>query len=140
MPGPRPGMTSGAWMERGLCSGRLNLTPWHHEGRRHRWQGRNLLADERVSLFAGIPDDGMAKRRHRRRKETSMREDRRGPWPRRGLVGVLLAAALCFGTGARAETIAIACGSVGIEYKLCKEGAEAWGAKAGHQVQVVQTP
>ena len=70
-----------------------------------------------------------------------MRENRRGPWRRRGLmIGVLLAAALCFGTGARAEAIAIACGSVGIEYQLCKEGAEAWGAKAGHQVQVVQTP
>src|SRR5215470_6626550 len=82
----------------------------------------------------------MTGRRRLPREETRMHEIWRGQRPRRGLIGVLLAAALCFGTGARAETIAIACGSVGIEYQLCKEGAEAWGAKAGHQVQVVQTP
>src|SRR5215475_9338280 len=85
-----------------------------------------------------MTDDRAA--RHGRQEGTSMREDSRGQGPRRGLIGVLVAAALCLGAEARAETIAIACGSVGIEYKLCKEGAEAWGAKAGHQVQVVQTP
>jgi trehalose/maltose transport system substrate-binding protein len=59
---------------------------------------------------------------------------------RRGLICGLLAALLVAGHAARAERIAIACGSVGIEYKLCKEGAEAWAAKTGNQVQVVQTP
>ena len=28
---------------------------------------------------------------------------------------------------APAETLTIACGAVGIEYRLCREGAEAWG-------------
>ena len=69
-----------------------------------------------------------------------MRQGSRPLGRRCGLIGALLVAALCVGPEARAETISIACGSVGIEYKLCKEGAEAWGAKAGHQVQVVQTP
>jgi trehalose/maltose transport system substrate-binding protein len=59
-----------------------------------------------------------------------------------GLLGVAAALAALLGAApaARAEHLAIACGSVGIEYKLCKEGAEAWAAKTGNQVQVVQTP
>jgi len=69
-----------------------------------------------------------------------MREESRGTGVGRGLIGVLFVAALGIGAAARADVIAVACGSVGIEYKLCKDGAEAWGAKAGHQVQVVQTP
>jgi trehalose/maltose transport system substrate-binding protein len=59
---------------------------------------------------------------------------------RRSLVWGFLAFLLLAGHAARAEHIAIACGSVGIEYKLCKEGAEAWAAETGNQVQVVQTP
>jgi trehalose/maltose transport system substrate-binding protein len=59
---------------------------------------------------------------------------------RRVLAWACLAMLLLAGHAARAEHIAIACGSVGIEYKLCKEGAEAWAAKTGNEVQVVQTP
>ncbi|MCH8882566.1 MAG: ABC transporter substrate-binding protein [SAR324 cluster bacterium] len=41
---------------------------------------------------------------------------------------------------APAETLTIACGAVGIEYRLCREGAEAWGRRTGHQVRLVQSP
>ncbi len=37
-------------------------------------------------------------------------------------------------------TVSIACGSVGIEFNLCKTGAEAWAKKTGNQVRVVSTP
>ncbi|MBX6322520.1 MAG: ABC transporter substrate-binding protein [Rhodospirillaceae bacterium] len=40
----------------------------------------------------------------------------------------------------RAETLKIACPAVGIEYDLCREGAEAWAQKTGNEVQLVQTP
>jgi trehalose/maltose transport system substrate-binding protein len=36
--------------------------------------------------------------------------------------------------------VSIACGSVGIEFDVCKAGAEAWARKTGNQVQVVSTP
>jgi trehalose/maltose transport system substrate-binding protein len=45
----------------------------------------------------------------------------------------------CLGA-ANAETISISCGAVGAELKLCKEAAEAWGEKTGHQIQVISTP
>lgn len=41
---------------------------------------------------------------------------------------------------AAAATISIACGSVGIEFDLCKTGAEAWAKRTGNQVRVVSTP
>lgn len=41
---------------------------------------------------------------------------------------------------ARAATVTIACGAVGIEYRLCREGAQAWAAARGHRVKLVQTP
>jgi trehalose/maltose transport system substrate-binding protein len=37
-------------------------------------------------------------------------------------------------------TVSIACGSVGVEFNLCKSGAEAWAKKTGNQVRVVSTP
>jgi trehalose/maltose transport system substrate-binding protein len=37
-------------------------------------------------------------------------------------------------------TVSIACGSVGIEFDVCKAGAEAWARRTGHQVRVVATP
>ena len=37
-------------------------------------------------------------------------------------------------------TVSIACGSVGIEFNLCKSGAEAWAKKTGNQVRVISTP
>ncbi len=41
---------------------------------------------------------------------------------------------------AAAATVAIACGSVGIEQRLCREGAEAWAAATGNAVELVQGP
>jgi trehalose/maltose transport system substrate-binding protein len=41
---------------------------------------------------------------------------------------------------AAAATISIACGSVGIEFDLCKSGAEAWAKRTGNEVRVVSTP
>jgi trehalose/maltose transport system substrate-binding protein len=41
---------------------------------------------------------------------------------------------------AGAAIITISCGAVGIELALCREGAEAWAEKSGHQVRVVSTP
>jgi trehalose/maltose transport system substrate-binding protein len=52
--------------------------------------------------------------------------------------GVLLVAA---GIGtARAETIAVSCGAVGLELKLCQDGAQRWAQQSGHQVKVISTP
>ncbi len=51
---------------------------------------------------------------------------------------VLLAALLAF--GARAETISISCSALGIEARLCREGAEAWAERSGHEVRLVSTP
>jgi trehalose/maltose transport system substrate-binding protein len=56
--------------------------------------------------------------------------------------GILLAANLWLAAivAARAATITVACAAVGIEYRLCREGAEAWAAASGHQVELIQTP
>ena len=35
------------------------------------------------------------------------------------------------------ETVAIACGTVGKEFELCKQGAEAWAKKTGNEVKLV---
>lgn len=37
-------------------------------------------------------------------------------------------------------TIAISCGAVGLERKICQEGAELWAKKTGHQVKIISTP
>ena len=39
-----------------------------------------------------------------------------------------------------AATVAIACGAVGIELELCRQGAEAWAAQTGHKVRIISTP
>jgi trehalose/maltose transport system substrate-binding protein len=55
----------------------------------------------------------------------------------------LIAAALAAMTCASAEgrsTVTIACGSVGIEAELCREGAEAWARQSGNEVAFVSTP
>jgi trehalose/maltose transport system substrate-binding protein len=55
----------------------------------------------------------------------------------------LLAAALAVLTWGAAEahtTVTIACGSVGIEAQLCREGAEAWAGRTGNTVAFVSTP
>jgi trehalose/maltose transport system substrate-binding protein len=41
---------------------------------------------------------------------------------------------------ATAATISISCGAVGLELKLCQEGAQAWAEKTGNQVNVISTP
>jgi trehalose/maltose transport system substrate-binding protein len=52
----------------------------------------------------------------------------------------LLAALPGAPTFAQPATISIACGSVGVEFDLCKSGAEAWAKKTGNQVRVISTP
>jgi trehalose/maltose transport system substrate-binding protein len=37
-------------------------------------------------------------------------------------------------------TVSIACGAVGIELELCREGAQAWAEQTGHEVDIVSTP
>ncbi|MCW7537828.1 ABC transporter substrate-binding protein [Aquabacterium sp. A7-Y] len=56
------------------------------------------------------------------------------------LGGVLLGAALAFGGAAQAATLRVSCGSVGQELEMCKDNAQAWAKKSGHEVQVVATP
>src|SRR5687768_1961308 len=42
--------------------------------------------------------------------------------------------------GAAAAEVAISCGAVGIEFQLCRSGAEAWARETGNSVKVVSTP
>lgn len=41
---------------------------------------------------------------------------------------------------ARAATLSISCGAVGVELRLCRQGVEAWSHRTGNQVKVVSTP
>ena len=41
---------------------------------------------------------------------------------------------------ARAATLAISCGAVGVELRLCKQGVDAWSKQTGNEVKVVATP
>lgn len=50
-----------------------------------------------------------------------------------------LVAAMTLTTASAAE-ITIACGAVGMERQLCKEGAERWSQQTGHSVDVIATP
>lgn len=55
----------------------------------------------------------------------------------------LLAATLAvfaWGAAEARTTVTIACGSVGIEAQLCREGAEAWAARTDNAVSLVSTP
>ncbi|PTL85553.1 ABC transporter substrate-binding protein [Vitiosangium sp. GDMCC 1.1324] len=56
------------------------------------------------------------------------------------LAGLVAAAAIVAPQMARAETITISCGSVGMEQTLCKQGTEAWSKKTGHTVQIMAAP
>jgi trehalose/maltose transport system substrate-binding protein len=40
----------------------------------------------------------------------------------------------------RAATLSISCGAVGVELRLCRQGAEAWSRQTGNQVKVISTP
>ena len=60
-----------------------------------------------------------------------------------GALAALLVLALATAlapAAAWAATVTIACGAVGIEYRLCREGSQAWARANGHQVRLVQTP
>lgn len=60
---------------------------------------------------------------------------------RRVFQAMSVAAVLAVPTiSAAAETIAIACGTVGKEFELCKQGAEAWAKKTGNEVKLVSGP
>jgi trehalose/maltose transport system substrate-binding protein len=52
----------------------------------------------------------------------------------------LLTATVLVTPAASQTTVSIACGSVGIEFDVCKNGSEAWAKKTGNQVRVVSTP
>jgi trehalose/maltose transport system substrate-binding protein len=57
------------------------------------------------------------------------------------LTAVPLTAALAWlAKGAQAATIALSCGAVGAELRLCQDGAQAWAKQSGHEVKVVSTP
>ncbi len=58
---------------------------------------------------------------------------------RRPLVGLALAASLPAGM-ARAETLSIACGSIGNEQNFCRELTADWGKRTGNTVKVVAMP
>lgn len=55
------------------------------------------------------------------------------------VVAGLLASAAMVGPAA-AATISISCGAVGLELKLCQEGADAWAKQTGNEVKVISTP
>lgn len=59
---------------------------------------------------------------------------------RASLLVALAAGVLAAPRASAQATVSIACGSVGIEFDLCKSGAEAWAKKTGNQVRVVSTP
>jgi trehalose/maltose transport system substrate-binding protein len=58
-------------------------------------------------------------------------------WMNVALLGAALGIA---GPAAKAATISISCGAVGLELQLCQEGANAWAEQTGNQVEVVSTP
>ncbi|HEX2137047.1 MAG TPA: ABC transporter substrate-binding protein [Microvirga sp.] len=58
----------------------------------------------------------------------------------RWLVTAGISLVVALGASARAAEISISCSALGKEYEICKEGAEAWGRKAGHTVRLVSTP
>jgi len=62
-------------------------------------------------------------------------------WQRRTWQGLTAAAIMAVAAaGARAEQIAISCGAVGQELKLCEQSAQAWAKQTGNTVKVVSTP
>lgn len=56
------------------------------------------------------------------------------------LLGIGLLGALVMSAPAYAVKITIACGALGQEQELCKQGAEAWAKKTGNEVQLFNTP
>jgi trehalose/maltose transport system substrate-binding protein len=56
---------------------------------------------------------------------------------RQMLMAMSVATTLVVPTLAAAETVSIACGTVGKEFELCKQGAEAWAKKTGNEVKLI---
>jgi trehalose/maltose transport system substrate-binding protein len=56
------------------------------------------------------------------------------------LVGLVAVVALVTPSLALAEKLVIACGSVGKEADVCKQGADAWAKKTGHTVEIMSVP
>ena len=95
------------------------------------WQRRAQRSPMRKSRFAAagppplcVAQSPRAARRYRR-------------WP---MVLALTALLASRAGGLRADTVAIACGSVGIEFQLCREAATAWASRTGHTVRMISTP
>ncbi|MGK7869673.1 ABC transporter substrate-binding protein [Falsiroseomonas sp. E2-1-a20] len=58
----------------------------------------------------------------------------------RKLAAATLAMLLAWAPAQAQVTLAISCGAVGVEFQLCREGAEAWARETGNRVQLVSTP
>jgi trehalose/maltose transport system substrate-binding protein len=56
------------------------------------------------------------------------------------LVSAVAGVCACWQTAAVAATVAIACGAVGVEFELCRQGAQAWAARSGHTVKLISVP
>jgi trehalose/maltose transport system substrate-binding protein len=56
------------------------------------------------------------------------------------LAAATLATLLAWAPAQAQVTLAISCGAVGVEFQLCREGAEAWARETGNRVQLVSTP
>ncbi|MDZ3836871.1 MAG: ABC transporter substrate-binding protein [Rhodospirillales bacterium] len=67
-------------------------------------------------------------------------EGRFGSTARGGLLAALVVLAIGFSSPTRAAEIALSCGAVGQELRLCGEAAEAWAAHSGHSVRIIATP
>lgn len=67
-----------------------------------------------------------------------------GWWTRAARAGAQLLFALATASAlalpARAVDLAISCGALGVELRLCTEGVRAWEAATGHRVEIVSTP
>lgn len=57
---------------------------------------------------------------------------------RLALTAILVSAATL--GSARGASLAISCGAVGLELKICQEGVAAWSARTGNEVKVITTP
>ncbi|WP_221088465.1 ABC transporter substrate-binding protein [Deinococcus aquaedulcis] len=53
---------------------------------------------------------------------------------------ISLSAAILASSQASAVTVTLACGDVGVELKMCKEGAARWAKKTGNTVKVFESP
>lgn len=56
------------------------------------------------------------------------------------LLAAGLAAASSASPGHAQTTVALSCGAVGVEFELCREGAEAWARETGNRIRMVSTP